>query len=115
MAKVKSSTRSNTTGTGGVASPGNLAKSADSGTGGEYPKHLARGNLGTPAHREIGTPTAGMGGNVAKEAGSVRQNTPGQEFTTPTAPDAIKGVSNEQLPPTEAAPIRQHIRMAGGG
>ena len=103
--------RSNTTGTGGVKSPGNLAKGADGGTGGEYPTHAP----GPAGHRELGTPVEGMPGQVAKGAGGIRQNTPGHDFSTSAAPDAISGASEEQKPPTDAVPIRQHTRMAGGG
>ncbi len=50
------------------------------------------------------------------EAQSGRRNTPGHEFTTPSAPTEFKDRKpEEQMPPTEAAPIRQHIKMAGGG
>lgn len=45
-----------------------------------------------------------------------RCNTPGKEMKTPSAPEKARtSAPTEQLPPTEAAPIRQHIRLAGGG
>ena len=50
------------------------------------------------------------------------KDTPGHSFSTPAAAKAFKDRNlmkvnplKEQFEPTTAAPVRQHVKMAGGG